>query len=94
MFKNSKISSDHLMKKETLEAFDYAFEYMSKKTGWRWVGPSSRSDTNQPTEADIIDSAWEDAAEKTRGLLDISPANWDGMNAKEQKEMIDDALSR
>ena len=94
MFKNSKISSDQVLKKETLEALGYAFEYMSKKTGWRWVGATSRSDSNQPTEAEIIGSAWDDAAAQTCTILDIAPGTWDGMNTKEQKEMIDDALSR
>jgi hypothetical protein len=93
MFKNGKISSDASMKKETLEELGYSFEYMSKKTGWRWSAPSDSSTNNEISESDIINSAWEDASEQARRILDISESNWSSMGGKEQKELIDEALT-
>jgi hypothetical protein len=93
MFKSGKLSSDRQLKKETLEALGYDFHYMSKKTGWRWSSASNSSANNAMTEAEIIDSAWDDAAEKTCQKLEISTDTWLSMGSKEQKEFVDEALS-
>lgn len=97
MFKNSGISFDAQLKKETLEAIGFAFESVSKKSGWNWAtsgsSPAESSDGNLPTEAGAIQDAWRHAGEQTQSLLNIPSETWGRMGTKEQKEMIEDAMA-
>lgn len=93
MFKNSKMSSDQQLKKETLEGLGYSFDSASKKSGWNWSAPKDSSDGKFPTEGDAVQDAWRDAGDKTKRILNIPSETWDRMAAKEQKEMIEDALA-
>lgn len=93
MFKNSGISSELQLKKETLEALGFAFDSVSKKSGWNWSTAAESSDGNMPTEAGVIQDAWRHAGEHAQSVLNIPSETWQRMAAKEQKEMIEDAMT-
>lgn len=93
MFKNSALSSDLQSRKETLEAVGYAFESVSKKSGWSWSHSSDSSDGNIPTEGGAIQDAWRDAGERTQDILNIPSETWSRMGTREQKEMIEEAMA-
>jgi hypothetical protein len=93
MFKNSGISSELQLKKETLEAVGFTFDSISKKSGWNWNAAAESSDGNMPTEAAAIQDAWRHAGERAQSALNIPPETWQRMAAKEQKEMIEDAMA-
>lgn len=92
-FKSGSISSDAAGKKDLLESLGYAFDSASKKSGWTWATAAAQSDQNQPTEADAIADAWRDAGERTRQAMNIPAGTWDRMDAREQGELIGEALS-
>ena len=93
MFKNSAISSDLQSRKETLEAIGYAFDSISKKSGWNWRTTADSSDANIPTEGGIIQHAWRHAGERAQSILNIPAETWSRMSTKEQKEMIEEAMA-
>jgi hypothetical protein len=93
MFKNSGISSELQLKKETLEAVGFTFDSISKKSGWNWNAAAESSDGNMPTEAAAIQDAWRHAGERAQSALKIPAETWQRMAAKEQKEMIEDAMA-
>jgi hypothetical protein len=92
-FKSGKVASGDAGKKEILEELGYAFDSVSKKSGWSWNTASVRSEHNQPTEGDAIADAWRDASERTRMTMDIPADTWDRMSVKEQAELIREALT-
>jgi hypothetical protein len=92
-FKTGSVSSAAAGKKEILEELGYAFDSVTKKSGWSWSMPSARSDANQPTETDAIEDAWRDAGERTRETMGIPGDTWERMGVKEQGELLRDALS-
>jgi len=92
-FKGSKLSSGVAGKKEILEGLGYAFDCVTKKSGWSWNTSLAHSDVNLPTEADVIDDAWGDAGERTQAVMTIPADTWKRMNIKEQAELIQEALS-
>ena len=51
------------------------------------------NDANQPTETDAIEDAWRDAGERTQELMGIPADTWERMGAKEQGELLREALS-
>lgn len=93
MFKNSALSSDLQSRKETLEAVGYAFESVSKKSGWHWSHSLDNSDRNIPTEGGAIQDAWRHAGERTQDILSIPSETWSRMGTREQKEMIEEAMA-
>ncbi|MDB5824661.1 MAG: hypothetical protein JWR21_3365 [Herminiimonas sp.] len=93
MFKNSGISSELQLKKETLEAVGFTFDTISKKSGWNWNNAADCSDGNLPTEAAVIQDAWRHAGELAQSALNIPSETWQRMAAKEQKEMIEEAMA-
>ena len=92
MFKNTKLSSELQLKKEALENIGYSFDTISKKSGWSWSAPSDSSDGHLATEGDVIQDAWRHAGEQAQRTLNIPADIWERMAAREQKEMIEDAL--
>jgi hypothetical protein len=92
-FKSGKVSSGASDKKEVLEELGYAFDSVTRKSGWNWSSPDTNSVDNQPTEADAIADAWRDAGERTRLVMDIPADTWDRMSVKEQAELLREALS-
>lgn len=92
-FKSGKVSSGASEKKEVLEALGYAFDSITKKSGWNWVSPHASSADNQPTEAEAIADAWHNAGERTRLAMDIPDNTWERMSVKEQAELLQEALS-
>jgi hypothetical protein len=92
-FKSGKVSSGASEKKDVLEALGYAFDSVTKKSGWNWVSPSASSIDNQPTEAEAIADAWRHAGERTQLMMDIPEATWERMSVKEQAELLREALS-
>lgn len=92
-FKSSKAPSGGVGKKETLEGLGYAFDSVTKKSGWSWNTSTAHSDQNQPTEGDVIEDAWRDAGERTQAAMDIPADTWQRMSVKEQAELIQEALS-
>jgi hypothetical protein len=91
-FKSGKVSSGGAEKKETLEGLGYAFDSVTKKSGWSWSTSAARSDHNQPTEGDVIADAWRDAGERTQAAMNIPVDTWERMSVKEQAELIQEAL--
>jgi hypothetical protein len=92
-FKTSKVSSGDADKKEILEGLGYAFDSITKKSGWRWSTPDASSDQNQPTESDAIADAWRDAGERTQSAMNIPADTWEKMSVKEQAELVQEALA-
>lgn len=92
-FKSGKVSSGASEKKEVLEALGYAFDSITKKSGWNWVSPNGSSIDNQTTEAEAITDAWRDAGERTCLMMDIPDSTWERMSVKEQAELLREALS-
>lgn len=92
-FKSGKVSSGASEKKEVLESLGYAFDSITKKSGWNWVAPNASSIDNQPTEAEAIADAWRDAGERTCSTMDIPGDTWERMSVKEQAELLREALS-
>src|SRR6476620_819174 len=92
-FKSGKVSSGASEKKEVLEALGYAFDSITRKSGWNWVSPHASSVENQPMEAAAIADAWRDAGERTCLLMDIPDNTWERMSVKEQAELLQEALS-
>jgi hypothetical protein len=92
-FKTGNVSSAAAGKKEILEELGYAFDSVSKKSGWSWSTQAARSDGNQPGEADAIEDAWRDAGERTREAMAIPADTWERMAPKEQGELLREALS-
>ena len=92
-FKSGSLSSDAAAKKEILEGLGYAFDSASKKSGWSWSTPSTRSDQNQPTEGDAVADAWRDAGERTCAAMKIPDETWERMGAREQGELLEEALA-
>ena len=93
MFKNTKLSSDLQLKKDSLENIGYSFDSVSKKSGWNWNTSSDSSDGHLATEGDAIQDAWRHAGEQAQRILNIPADIWERMAAKEQKEMIEDGLT-
>ena len=92
-FKSGKVSSGAGEKKEVLESLGYAFDSVTRKSGWKWVAPHAGSMDNQPTEAEAIADAWRDAGERTCSAMDIPGDTWERMSAREQAELLREALS-
>nr|WP_314626687.1 hypothetical protein [uncultured Noviherbaspirillum sp.] len=92
-FKTGSVSSAAAGKKEVLEELGYAFDSVTKKSGWSWSTPAARSDANQPSETDAIEDAWRDAGERTQETMGIPADTWERMGAKEQAELLREALS-
>jgi len=92
-FENGKVSSGDAEKKEVLDELGYAFDSVTKKSGWSWSTPAASSDHNQPTEGDAIADAWRDASERTQAAMNIPANTWERMSVKEQAELIQEALS-
>ena len=92
-FKSGSLSSDAAARKEILEGLGYAFDSASKKSGWSWSTPSTRSDQNQPGESEAVADAWRDAGERTRETMNIPAETWDRMGVREQGELLGEALS-
>ena len=92
-FKNGGVSSAAAEKKDILEAMGYAFDSVTKKSGWSWSTSAAHSDENQPTEADAISDAWRDAGERTQAAMHIPADTWDRMSVKEQAELVQEALA-
>ena len=92
-FKGSAVSSGAAGQREILEGVGYAFDSVTKKSGWSWSTTDTRSDENQPSESDAIADAWRDAGERTRQALNIPADTWERMGIKEQGELVQDALS-
>lgn len=92
-FKSGKVSSGDAEKKELLEGLGYAFDSVTKKSGWSWSTAAATSDGNQPTEGDAIADAWRDAGERTQAALNIPADTWERMSVREQTELIQEALS-
>jgi hypothetical protein len=92
-FKSGKLSSGAAEKKETLEGLGYAFDSVTKKSGWSWSTPTTRSDHNLPTEGDAIEDTWRDAGERTQAAMSIPDDTWRRMGVREQAELIQEALS-
>lgn len=91
-FKATRISSDDIEKKVTLESLGYAFTSASKKSGWKWSTQDDQSDENAATEAQVILDAWHHAGERTQERLSIPADTWSHMGLKEQVDMINEAL--
>jgi hypothetical protein len=92
-FKSGKVSSGASEKKEVLEELGYAFDSVTRKSGWTWSSPDASSVDNQATEADAISDAWRDAGERTQSVMDIPADTWERMSVKEQAELLREALS-
>ena len=92
-FKSGGVSSGAAGKKEILEELGYAFDSITKKSGWSWSTAATSSDQNQPTESDAIEDAWRDAGERTREAMNIPAETWERMGVKEQGELLQEALS-
>jgi hypothetical protein len=92
-FKSGKVSSGASDKKDVLQELGYAFDSVTKKSGWNWTSPDASSVDNQPTEADAIADAWRDAGERTRLVMEIPANTWERMSVKEQAELLREALS-
>jgi len=92
-FKSGKVSSGVAEKKEILEELGYAFDSVTKKSGWSWSTSAASSEHNQPTEGDAIADAWRDAGERTQAAMNIPAETWERMSVKEQAELIQEALS-
>lgn len=92
-FKSGKVSTGASEKKEVLEALGYAFDSITKKSGWTWVSLHASSVDNQPTESEAIADAWRDASERTCQAMDIPDKTWERMSGKEQAELLQEALS-
>src|SRR5438105_2693049 len=56
-FKSGKVSSGAAEKKEILEELGYAFDSVTKKSGWSWSMSAASSEHNQSTEGDAIADA-------------------------------------
>lgn len=91
-FKTGSVSSGAAGKKDILEGLGYAFDSVSKKSGWSWSTSAARSDQNQPTESEAIEDAWRDAGERTREAMNIPADTWERMGVKEQGELLQEAL--
>jgi hypothetical protein len=92
-FKGGKLSSGATGKKEILEALGYAFDSVTKRSGWSWSTSSAASSDRHPSEAEAIDDAWRDAAERTQLAMDIPADTWERMSVREQGELLREALS-
>ncbi len=92
-FKSGKVSSGASEKKDVLEELGYAFDSVTRKSGWSWSSSSASSVDNQPSEADAIADAWRDAGERTQLVMDIPSSTWERMSVKEQAELLREALS-
>ena len=92
-FKSGAVSSADAERKELLEQLGYAFDCITKKSGWFWTSPAGRGESNQPTEADAIADAWRDAGECTCAEMKIAADTWERMGIKEQGELIAEALA-
>lgn len=93
MLKNGKISTELQLKKESLQLLGYAFDSISKKSGWSWSSDSDASTSNSPSEGEVIQDAWRNAGEKAQSVLNIPSETWQRMAVKEQKEMIEEAFA-
>lgn len=91
-FKSGGVSSGAAGKKEILEEMGYAFDSVTRKSGWRWSTSATRSGDNQPTENDAIADAWRDAGERAQQAMNIPAETWARMDMKEQAELIREAL--
>jgi hypothetical protein len=92
-FKSGKVSSGAAEKKDILEELGYAFDSVTKKSGWSWSTSTTSSEHNQPTEGDAIADAWRDAGERTQAAMNIPANTWERMSVKEQAELIQEALA-
>ncbi len=92
-FKSSKATSGGSGKKEILEGLGYAFDSVTKKSGWNWATSIAHSDHNLPAEGEVIEDAWRDAGERTQNAMNIPADTWQRMSVKEQTELIQEALS-
>jgi hypothetical protein len=92
-FKSGALSSGAAEKKAILEDLGYAFDSVTKKSGWNWSTSSAGSDSNQPTEGEAIDDAWRNAGERAQSAMEIPAATWERMSLKEQAQLIQEALS-
>ncbi|SNT31075.1 hypothetical protein SAMN06265795_12422 [Noviherbaspirillum humi] len=92
-FKNGKVSSGAADRKEILEALGYAFDSVTRKSGWSWSTADASSEQNQPTEGDAIADAWRDAGERTQAAMNIPAETWERMSDKEQAELVQEALA-
>jgi hypothetical protein len=91
-FKISSLSSGVAEKKEILEELGYAFDSVTKKSGWSWSTSAARSEHNQLTEGDAIADGWRDAGERTQEAMNIPAATWERMSVKEQAGLLQEAL--
>lgn len=92
-FKSGKVSSGASGKKDVLAELGYAFDSVTRKSGWSWSSPDAGSVGNQPSEADAIADAWRDAGERTQLVMDIPASTWERMSVKEQAELLREAFS-
>jgi len=92
-FKSGSISSGDAEKKEILEELGYAFDSVTKKSGWSWSTSATRCEHNQPTEGDAIADAWRDAGKRAQEAMNIPDATWARMSVKEQAGLLQEALA-
>jgi len=92
-FKSGKISSGAAEKKEMLEGLGYAFDSVTRKSGWSWSTDVSSSEHHLPAEADAVADAWRDAGERTQAALNIPAETWERMSSREQAELVQEALA-